>query len=472
MPLEVLLHISSYLTTPEYGMLRRTSKHLEASFFKPFAREFFTKRQFMLTEFSLQALVDISKSRFADYLSHLIIGLERLRLLSSDPSGQRPQLLVYSTRGEEKYNKYCEAYLDQQLLHSTGQDLELLVQALENLPNLVSIGMRDWNAKYRHRDGQYAEWRSYGTTTFVQETGVGPINNTFHKNDDYPPHVFRTILRALGRTSKSKPGRFEVILRKVSLSESAFHIPQYLEPTVTPVLANLKTLFLDLNDWVPSAGNSSKLKEFLCKAKSLEHLRLNFQGWDRRNHHLQTEPGSYLQLLQWLSGDPASFKNSQALSGIAKPPPDPIKFANLNQIDIGFVNIEPHELVKLYTNYKSTLRSISLHRVTFCQSKDEEKKNKNQWNGFLDEISASGLTLLSAISISNPSQILYANQKRTSKLDIKFEGAPPRMARSWHGSDLEQAVKDFKDSIIFDRKAVENFLEDSWDEGPYTISSC
>ncbi|EMR72374.1 putative f-box domain-containing protein [Eutypa lata UCREL1] len=367
MPLEVLLHISSYLTTPEYGMLRRTSKHLEASFFKPFAREFFTKRQFMLTEFSLQALVDISKSRFADYLSHLIIGLERLRLLSSDPSGQRPQLLVYSTRGEEKYNKYCEA--------------------------------------------------------------------------------------------------------KVSLSESAFHIPQYLEPTVTPVLANLKTLFLDLNDWVPSAGNSSKLKEFLCKAKSLEHLRLNFQGWDRRNHHLQTEPGSYLQLLQWLSGDPASFKNSQALSGIAKPPPDPIKFANLNQIDIGFVNIEPHELVKLYTNYKSTLRSISLHRVTFCQSKDEEKKNKNQWNGFLDEISASGLTLLSAISISNPSQILYANQKRTSKLDIKFEGAPPRMARSWHGSDLEQAVKDFKDSIIFDRKAVENFLEDSWDEGSSEVDS-
>lgn len=73
-PLEVLLRISSHLTTPELGALRLTCRSIEQSMFNTFMREFFTKRQFMLTEDSLQALIDISKSRLSDCLSHVIVG--------------------------------------------------------------------------------------------------------------------------------------------------------------------------------------------------------------------------------------------------------------------------------------------------------------------------------------------------------------------------------------------------------------
>jgi hypothetical protein len=75
-PLEVLLQITSHLTTVEYGNLRRTCKQVETVLFSSFSKEFFRKKQFMISEFSLQALVDISKSRFSSVLSHVIMGLE------------------------------------------------------------------------------------------------------------------------------------------------------------------------------------------------------------------------------------------------------------------------------------------------------------------------------------------------------------------------------------------------------------
>lgn len=475
MPLEVLLLISSHLTTPDYGALRQTNKHLEVAFFNSFAREFFTKRQFMLTEFSLQALVGISKSRFANYLNYLIISVERPKLLTMDSTGHsasRPRLVV-TPQDNEKFDKFREEGLSHQVLTSTGQDLELLVQALENLTNLVTIGMRDWGAKGRYRDGEHAKWSSYGATTLFQETGIDlQRSSLFFRNDDYPPYVFRTILRALGKTSNTRPERFEVILRKVSLSDSAFHFPQYLESTTTPIVANFKALFLDLNDWFPSPRNSGSnhlqvsnmgLKEFLCKARALEHLRLNFQEWNA--------PNDYVQLLRWLSMDPTCFKDPQASIDVTRLPPDPVRFENLSQIDIGFVNVEPRVLLQLYRSYKSTLRSISLHRVTLCRAKDEQK-NTSQWNKFLSMIAVSGLTNLSAISITNPSQIIHGKSGRTSQLDIRFKDTPQSWEHSWSGQDLDQGLKDIEATIVFDKKVEDDLL--SWnsdEEGSYAVNS-
>lgn len=361
MPMELLTHISSYLTTTEYGMLRRSCKHLEASLFSTFAREFFTKRQFMFTEFSLQALVDISNSRYGPYLTYLILSVERPSLLSSDDRNVfRP---TPPTEDEdEKYNKFREESMSHQVLTSTGQDHEMLVQALENLPNLTTIGMRDWSPKSRYRDGVHARWNSYGAATFLQETGVDfQRANGLSIDDDYVPHVFRTILRALGKT-KARPERFEVILRRTALADSAFHIPRYLESTMTPIISSLRALFLDLNDEFPAprSGDTSlcpnfALQDFLCRAKSLEHLRLNFKDWG--------SPGSKKRLMQWLSMHPNSFQGPQASGITTTTPRDPIKFANLSRIDIGFVTIDPDDLVRLYKTYGSTLRSISLHRV-------------------------------------------------------------------------------------------------------------
>ena len=157
-PLEILLQITSNLTTPEYGNLRCTCKHIEETLFDSFSREFFTKKQFMFTEFSLKALVDISKSRLSSCLSHVIFGLERPSLRSlpaASHSIANPQSNI-----RIKNNRLLQEYIDQASLINTDQDVEMLTEAFSNLSNLEIIGMRDFNSRARKRDYPNTEWKS------------------------------------------------------------------------------------------------------------------------------------------------------------------------------------------------------------------------------------------------------------------------------------------------------------------------
>jgi hypothetical protein len=70
LPPELLLRISNRLNTFELGQFRRTCTYVETSLFEPFAREFFTKRQFMVEDVSLQALVGIANHKnLSQYLT-------------------------------------------------------------------------------------------------------------------------------------------------------------------------------------------------------------------------------------------------------------------------------------------------------------------------------------------------------------------------------------------------------------------
>ena len=70
LPPELMLRISTYLTTVELGNFRLTCKDVERNLFKSFALEFFTKRQFMITQFSLEALAGIANHpTLAPYLN-------------------------------------------------------------------------------------------------------------------------------------------------------------------------------------------------------------------------------------------------------------------------------------------------------------------------------------------------------------------------------------------------------------------
>jgi hypothetical protein len=63
LPPELIIRISNYLTTPQLGNFRSTCKQVESALFNSFALEFFSKRQFMIEEVSLDALVDISNHK-------------------------------------------------------------------------------------------------------------------------------------------------------------------------------------------------------------------------------------------------------------------------------------------------------------------------------------------------------------------------------------------------------------------------
>jgi hypothetical protein len=148
-PLEILLQISRRLTTPEYGNLRRTCKAIESTLLNAFAQEFFTKRQFMLTEFSLQALLDISKSRLSRYMNHVIIGMER------------PTNATYRIAPDHGSNYHMlQESIDHMTLLYTGQDVEMLTEAFSSLGNLNTVEMRDFSSRSRNRDYPQNQWRS------------------------------------------------------------------------------------------------------------------------------------------------------------------------------------------------------------------------------------------------------------------------------------------------------------------------
>jgi hypothetical protein len=69
LPPELMLRISAHLTTVELGGFRLICKQVESSLFESFAREFFTKRQFMIERVSLEALAGIANSTLAPYLN-------------------------------------------------------------------------------------------------------------------------------------------------------------------------------------------------------------------------------------------------------------------------------------------------------------------------------------------------------------------------------------------------------------------
>ncbi|KAI1470612.1 uncharacterized protein F4812DRAFT_272054 [Daldinia caldariorum] len=489
-PLEVLLHISSYLTTPEYGNLRLVCRRLEVSLLKAFTHEFFTKRQFMISEFSLGALLDISRSRFATSISYLIISLERPPTLPSLPI----HMQVFSDVEQAiAYNRIRAEFMSHQALVTTGRDLELLSEALCNLPNLKTIGIRDFNSSGRYRDGGDNCWHAYGAPTFFRETNQALDQPRFARHLDsgliesrmqYVSYIFRTMLRALGKAKETHvrtqsethgPARFEVILRSCHVPGLAFDLPHYLEPIVIPFLNDLKTLFLDLgpasfSTLVVSKGGSYEgylglpLVTFLSKTPSLEHLRLNYR-------HCTVDEIKHL--FQWLTSPPETPDRpdlstptvGQGVNGntiqnnLPRVPQTPA-FQHLKELEIGLVTIEPSQLLSIYKRFKPSLRIISLHKVTFTtQSQTVTPERVNLWGAFFGQMAKLKFDL-TTIRLSFLRQI-HAMTSYPVEFKVKSRSPnTPHNITEWTGNDFERASGELIDAMTIDWPS-EDSTEDS-----------
>ncbi|KAE8441036.1 hypothetical protein EG329_006073 [Mollisiaceae sp. DMI_Dod_QoI] len=440
-PLEVLLQITSSLTTPEYGNLRRTCKTIEASLFSSFSREFFTKRQFMVTEFSLQALVDISKSRYSTSLKHVIFGLERpilpnFRLLSHVGNGSNRPVLR---------NRLVQEYVSYLGLVNTGEDVEMLAEAFSNLASLETIGVRDFYSRSRNRDYPRVEWKSYGVSTYETETGsqLERIRQDLGAGsseplEQYISRIFINLFRALGKAS-SRPKSFEVILRQSSLHDHAFYLRKNTDSLIQPVLANLHTLFLDLNsqflpvyvdgDSQPLQCPSYLLRQFLSKLPQLQHLRLNFHAYERFLCN---------NFLSWLAKPVSTIAPT---SGAYLQAPPPVDLLNLQQLDIGMTSIEPDILVALMRKYQATLCIISFHKVTLWQPNlDTSGENPNLWIKVFYQLSKLDLKLR-AINMSFLFQQL-SEEHRVQEITFKDSRQP--QLRKWAGPDVQSGLRDFQ----------------------------
>ncbi|KAI1377639.1 hypothetical protein F4677DRAFT_43212 [Hypoxylon crocopeplum] len=462
-PLEVLLDISSYLSTTEYGNLRRVCQDIEASLFKTFAEEYFSKKPFMFTETSLRDLVNISNSRFAPSLRYLIMTLHHP---PPPPSSNHTKNAIDAL----EHNRKSEEYNSHRTFIGLGQHVELLTEALCNLPNLEMVGLQDFRPPHSYRDasgnGSFSLWDNYDTPRFNGEKRFFLDEPIFDKGGNfdiggpvlYTCDAFLTILRALGKTREThNSARLEVRLQRCNLPAIALNVPRHLEPSILPFLQNLKVLSLDLgpqslqstyhnNNGRPYVYFGSLISKFLSRTPSLEHLSLTFRNCE----YLESKG-----ILEWLAEVPFTLQHwlltrrNAGLMGdiqlLPQLPPPPPEYLCLEQLDIAMVSIKPPLLLNLFARYKSSLRRILLHDVIFrCPTPYDSTVKVNLWARFMSQLAELGLNL-STIRLSHVWQ-----EYKGCLCTVWFKNAPNApfgFTRAWTGNDLRRGSMDFITSM-------------------------
>ncbi|KAF2243985.1 hypothetical protein BU26DRAFT_523530 [Trematosphaeria pertusa] len=382
-PLELLVHISSYLSTPDLGSLRRTCKLIEKSLYEWFSKEFFSKKQFMLSQQSLQTLIDISKhAALSKKVTHVIIATDQFSETN------------VRFNNKDSCERYRQGYVDQFTLKNTGIDREMLTEAFRNLPNLGTVGIRDFNAPSRLRDGSDAYWTSYGSTTVFRETRLrlqltGPGAPFVHEDVQahFVSHAFSTVIYALGKAGCTPPA-IEILLRQHSsgLPDHAFNILDFALPAVKPVLQGLKSILLSLNLQVKPAyrydGRTPDdqdagvfLQRFLTRTPNLTHLRLNFQK------HQQNENETFLRWLGKTS--PSASAGSITASPSARiSTAQTVTFSHLQRIDFGMLTVSPALLQAVLTKFAATLQGLSLWSMTLALAGPlpDPDSNRSLWS--------------------------------------------------------------------------------------------
>lgn len=200
----------------------------------------------MISAFSLKALVDISRHEtLAPRLTHLVIGLDDFGMLPSFPR------LAAEEHAEQEHLADSQRYL-----LDTGGAVELLTQALVNLPNLKTVDLRTFNSRTRYRDNGY--WASYGYSEspewprlLLRNGGVlaGPNNPVPDGSESFVRRAFKALLVSLGR-SNSLVQSLEFLSRQATkLTDKAFSLfpnLDYLNHKLPDVLLRLTKLHLDL----------------------------------------------------------------------------------------------------------------------------------------------------------------------------------------------------------------------------------
>ncbi|KAK0739510.1 hypothetical protein B0T21DRAFT_382525 [Apiosordaria backusii] len=376
-PVEVLLRITRWIPTVDLANVRLTCKILERNLFNSFAHEFFRKKQFMVSTPSLQALIDISKhSTLSPFLKHVIICTDRPNDLFMYNPPNVDQKMVHNLR---------RAQADQANLISMGLLPAMLAEAFSALPSLEVIDLRDFNSRSRNRDGINAEWRSYGSVSLREATGVG-LSAPGGLQDVFPTQIFTAIIAALA-ASGSQPDNIEVLLRHRSwgLLDSAFAIPAQLEPKLAPILGNLKTLHLSFCIQM----ESFMIQDFLTMARNVSWLRLNFNSVPRIS---MEEPGP--AMFKWL-------EHPETDTPISNHDRRSVSFPNLKRFDIGHVDLAAKTILKLVAKFSPTLKHLSLRRVFLIDTPRDLEEKLNPWAGLFKLVTKIRGIQLSVLELSD-----------------------------------------------------------------------
>ncbi|KAL2128409.1 hypothetical protein VTI74DRAFT_9211 [Chaetomium olivicolor] len=442
MPLEILLRITYFIRTEDLANVRLSCKALERSVFNAFSYEFFRKKQFMVSTFSLQALIDIARHPIlSPVLKHVIICTDRLPANHWAPH-----------RDDEGQARFEEALADHMHLLATGGLRDMLAEAFSHLPNLETVDIRDFHSPSRNRDGRGTPWTSYGSRKLFELTNCQPSPGSHRDRDPYVTELFCAATAALA-SSQARPKSVEVLIRSDfwrawGLHDAAFYIPPRMEAPMAALLENLKSLHLSLH---VSRTRPLLFQKFLSLAPHLTWLRLNFSA---------TELNDARHLFSWLA-----LKDHEA----APSPIDraPIPLQHLERLDLGSVDITPELLLALIAKFAPTLTSLYLRRV--CMVRTEAQLSKtNSWLGFLSALPNVAGSSLRVVDLSEPK--LTSTSGRLARGPVLFKTQDPArpLTRHWACSTriltLEKATAQAAEAMHVDWPAEPESMDEDESE--------
>ncbi|KAM0248134.1 hypothetical protein ACHAQJ_009579 [Trichoderma viride] len=452
-PPEILDRITWHLATTELCSFRLTCKSAERAVHFRFTAEFFTRKQFMVSEFSLRALIDISKSRLAGYLRHVHISLDQLDSASSS----RPVL------SPEKRHMYQQRLTEQGTLWTLGLVPKYLSEAFSRLPNLETVALRDFNSTRRSRDGPHAHWRSYGAQTLAKETDVLPATTqVFNWGNptvlDKASLLFKAITHGLAMAN-ARPKGLEMIERNGNLLyDSSFHIHPDFEAALVPVLQRLRRLHLCIDVYWATTPHIAQpyyqqnLAKFLGHCEALEELRIN----GKRNDSSKANRLGLHLLLEWLAATESTPLTELQLPGDATTDdtliPRPINLAHLANISLGMMTVTVNEVVHLITKFAGSLEYLELWRVQLLPDAGTDAQVGEKKIILFSQLLKRMLNIpnlnLRHIKLGNLQQVLDPTARNTTVQNIEFkndatadEAKPNERCMEYTGSDWRHFVR-------------------------------
>ncbi|KAM0450843.1 hypothetical protein ACHAO4_006234 [Trichoderma viride] len=493
-PPEILDRITWHLHTTELCNFRLTCKSAERAVHFRFTSEFFTRKQFMVSEFSLKALIDISKSRFAAYLRHVHISLDQVDEMASSRMSMSSK-----TR-----SLYQQRLAEQSTLWTLGLVPKYLADAFSRLPNLETVALRDFNSTRRSRDGPHAQWRSYGSQTLAEETGAHPVTNQLSNWSsatllDRGSVLFKAIIHGLGLANVGLKN-IEVMERNGNvLFDSAFHLHPDFETAYASVLGNLQKLHLCIDVyWAPAPHDAQpyhqqNLIKFLSHCQGLEELRIN----GKRNSY---STGSRMNLhlfMSWLASSeskPLSQLQSADISIDGQDAPPAVEFLRLSNLSLGMMALTLDETVQIITKLAGSLQYLELWRFQLMADPGTDvdmKKKQNLYISLLKRLLAIPNLNLRHIKLGMLQQMLDASGRFNKMQTIEFtkdeptstdgekDAAAPaaQYTRRKSNNSMEYTGSDWKHFVrheMIPRLHIINPIEDddrpSSDEEPEDIS--
>ncbi|KAI0395716.1 hypothetical protein F5Y17DRAFT_184619 [Xylariaceae sp. FL0594] len=264
LPYDPLRLIWERLSVNDALSFRRICRHITKELRDDFCKEFFSHRRFSITYHSLQALIDLSKEGgLQGHVTHLTIGLDRFSSINAIPRVLPIQRILDNPAlpgpvepqvkaGVADIYKFEALGAEQSFLVNSGHFLLMLSEALGNLTKLEHFSLQDHPVpRGLQRPGMHPFLLSYGWSHVLRETGIDLTSVELSldaKDDRFVDLVFSASLFALAQTRKQITELTVDIQRDtIGLSSSAFCLPAYFRPVVSPMLSKLQSLELSVS---------------------------------------------------------------------------------------------------------------------------------------------------------------------------------------------------------------------------------